>query len=59
MSAHTERLLEQIRLLEQRLAEPGLDTPTQVACSNELRNLRRQLSSATEALTEGKQILKG
>lgn len=59
MSARTEQLVEQIHLLEQRLASGSLDATTSIMISEELKQLRKQLSSASDALTEGKQILKG
>lgn len=59
MSARTEQLVERIKLLEEELTEGKLDLNTTVLKNNELRTLRKQLSTASEALTEGKQILKG
>jgi len=62
MSASTERLLEQIKQTEETLAiakgDPGAAT-TVAQCEVDLRRLRRALSSANDALTEGKQVLKG
>ena len=59
MSASTERLVEQIKTTEEaiKLNEgSGQDTSTLKA---ELRQLQRRLQVASEALTEGRQILKG
>lgn len=59
MSASTELLLEQIRQQEDAIraaAESGHDTRTM---REELKKLRQRLAQASEALTEGKQILKG
>lgn len=61
MSASTERLLEQIKLVEETLIVAKQDSQTAIVaqCEADLRVLRRSLSQANEALTEGKQILKG
>ena len=59
MSAHTEGLLEKIQHLERTLAEGRLGSVETVAATEELAELRRQLSSSAEALNEGKSLLKG
>jgi len=62
MSAHTELLLEQIKYVEAQLAEANVSgsSPTTVAeLAATLTKLQQKLSSATEALTEGKSVLKG
>lgn len=59
MSATTELLLEQIRQQEDAIraaAESGHDTKSM---REELKRLRQRLAQASEALNEGKQILKG
>jgi hypothetical protein len=64
MSATTELLLEQIKLTEETLAVAKSDGRPESAvivsqCESNLKTLRAALASAAEALTEGKQILKG
>lgn len=62
MSATTERLLEQIKQAEHSLAEAralGQDPANITTLEVNLTTLRARLSQANEALTEGKQILKG
>ena len=59
MSATTELLLEQIRQQEDAIraaAETGHDTKSM---REELGRLKKRLAQASEALNEGKQILKG
>lgn len=59
MSASTERLVEQIRACEAAIASSeaqGLDASS---LKSDLKQLQRKLQVASEALTEGKQILKG
>lgn len=59
MSASTERLVEQIKATEQAIAEAeraGKDASTLKA---DLRYFQRKLQVCNEALTEGKQVLKG
>lgn len=67
MSARTESLLEEIKQLETKLAQvtrPGLhfvpagEFDASVA-ERRLAELKAQLTQANEALTEGRQILKG
>jgi hypothetical protein len=61
MSASTERLVEQIRLTEETLALAKRDGNQLLVaqCETDLRVLRKSLVNANEALTEGKQVLKG
>lgn len=59
MSAATETLVEQIRLVEETIAlveSQGKDTSLLKA---DLKHLQRKLQTCSEALTEGKRILKG
>jgi hypothetical protein len=59
MSATTELLLEQIRQQEDAIraaAETGHDTKSM---REELQRLKARLAAASQALNEGKQILKG
>lgn len=59
MSASTERLVEQIRACEAAIASAetqGLDASS---LRSDLKHLQRKLQTASEALTESKQILKG
>ena len=59
MSASTENLVQQIRLLEEaiRVAEAnGQDSSNLKA---DLKYAQRKLATCNEALTEGRQILKG
>lgn len=58
MSASTETLIEQIKLTEELIATTeaaGRDTSVY---KTDLRHLQRRLQAASEALTEGRQILK-
>ncbi len=62
MSATTEKLLEEIKLVEDELSRSA--APDKAAdhsrLSLELKELRKRLGKANEALTEGKQtLLKG
>jgi hypothetical protein len=61
MSASTEKLLEQIKQVEEELCAAKIsgNTIRIIALESNLRNLCRALNSANEALSEGKQILKG
>lgn len=59
MSAATEALVDKIRLVEQQLATEPQDSPNAVALRGQLTELQRRLTQANEALTEGRQILKG
>lgn len=58
MSARTEQLLTEIKELEKKIAE-NPDAPSSFALKKQLAMKQRELSTAFEALTEGKQILKG
>lgn len=62
MSATTEKLLEEIKFIEDELSRST--APDKAAdhfrLSSQLKELRKQLGKANEALTEGKQtLLKG
>jgi hypothetical protein len=59
MSASTEQLVEQIKATEAAIvvAEGGGKDVTVLKA--DLRQLQRRLHVATEALTEGKHVLKG
>jgi hypothetical protein len=61
MSASTEKLLEEIKLAEDALltAERSGDTVGASGAKLALQVLRKHFNKANEALTEGKQILKG
>ena len=59
MSARTELLLEQIRDAENELSRAACNPVEHDRLSVKLQELRKQLSTASEALTEGKQVLKG
>ena len=59
MSAATENLLEEIRNVENELSRAACNPTEHVRLSAKLKELRRSLLQANEALTEGKQILKG
>ena len=59
MSARTELLLEQIRDAENELSRAATNPVEHDRLSAKLSELRKQLTSASEALTEGKQVLKG
>lgn len=58
MSARTEQLLSEIQELEQKIAE-NPDAPSSFKLKKQLAMKQRELSTASEALTEGKQVLKG
>ena len=61
MSARTEQLLSEISELETKIASAKA-TPgdrSVVMLQEQLMARRKELTAATEALTEGKQILKG
>lgn len=59
MSATSEIMNEEIRGLEQILAEGRLSRPELDAAEKRLIELKRNFSAATQALTEGRSILKG
>ena len=59
MSATTENLVEQIKRIEERLADPTLDPNIRVVMDREIKKLRLALTNAAGALNEGKQVLKG
>jgi hypothetical protein len=61
MSARTEKLVEEIRNTERALVECEREGNAAGAAhlKTVLRELQRQLNTSNEALTEGKQILKG
>jgi len=58
MSARTEQLLTEIKTLEERIAAEQSPI-VKGTLETHLAALRRQLTQANEALTEGRQILKG
>lgn len=59
MSASTERLVEQIKLTEQAIAEAEKAGKDPSGLKHDLKHLQRKLQVSNEALTEGKQVLKG
>ena len=60
MSARTEQLLSEIQDLEIKIAaEKAAGSRNVVALQEQLMARRKELTQATEALTEGRQILKG
>lgn len=59
MSATTEALVEQIKVLETQIAAEASTSHRLPALNEQLRRLQKQLTTANEALTEGRQILKG
>ncbi len=59
MSASTERLVEQIRLTEQAIAAAEAAGTDASSLKADLRHFQRKLQVSNEALTEGKQVLKG
>ena len=61
MSARTEQLLTEINELEAKIAK-AQGTPLAGAVpqlQEQLRQRRQELTAATQALNEGKQVLKG
>lgn len=58
MSARTEQLLTEIAQLEAKLAETP-DAPSALSLRKQLASKQQELTQANEALTEGRQILKG
>lgn len=59
MSATTERLVEEINELEQRIAALPSGSGAARTLREELDQRRKELTAATGALTEGKTLLKG
>jgi hypothetical protein len=60
MSASTEQLVEKIRAVEQQIATEPHGSRNITMLQEHLLTLQKQLNSANEALTEGKQtLLKG
>lgn len=61
MSATSETLFEKIRKTETLLAEATSagDQATVQKLTEDLKALQKQFAAAADALTEGKQILKG
>jgi len=59
MSASTERLVEQIKLTEQAIVAAEAAGADSSSLKTDLRYLQRKLQVCNEALTEGKQVLKG
>ena len=58
MSARTEQLLTEIAQLEAQIAE-NPTAPSALALKKQLAQKQQELTQASSALTEGKQILKG
>jgi len=58
MSASTERLVEQIKLIEQAIAAAEAAGTDALPLKADLRHYQRKLSASNEALNEGKQVLK-
>ena len=59
MPASTERLVERIRSVEEAISAVEATGGDTSVLKNELLELQRRLQVASEALTEGKRILKG
>ncbi len=61
MSATSETLFENIRKTEELLAEATAsgDAVAVSRLEKTLKELQKQFAAATDALTEGKQVLKG
>jgi hypothetical protein len=59
MSARTEQLLSEISELEAKIAAEPAGSRNTVMLREQLLSRRKELTAATQALTEGKQILKG
>ena len=59
MSASTERLVEQIQLTERAIASAEAAGQDASSLKADLKHLQRKLQTCNEALTEGRQMLKG
>ena len=59
MSAKTEQLLKEISDIEAELAAEPKNSRNTVALREMLAARQRELTKANEALTEGRQVLKG
>lgn len=59
MSASTENLVTQIGLLEEAIAAQERAGQDASALKADLKRYQRKLQAASEALNEGKQVLKG
>ena len=59
MSARTEQLVTEITELEAQIAAEPQGSRNIVMLREQLMARRKELTKATEALTEGKQVLKG
>lgn len=59
MSASTERLLEQIKLIEVAIATAESQGQDPSTLRDDLKYYQQKLATCNEALTEGKTILKG
>ena len=59
MSARTEQLLTEISLLENQIAKEPAGSSKGLILKDRLKDLQQQLTQANDALTEGRQILKG
>jgi len=58
MSASTERLVENIKLVEQAIIAARVAGSPTLELEADLKRLQRKLAVCNEALTEGKQLLK-
>jgi len=58
MSAATERLVEQISLVEQAIKTADAIGQDSTPLKEDLRQLQQKLATSNKALNEGKQILK-
>jgi hypothetical protein len=59
MSATTERLIEQIHLVEEAIKAAESRGEDSNSLRTDLQYYQRKLSACNEALTEGRQIIKG
>ena len=59
MSASTENLVEQIRQTELAIVTAESAGYDASSLKRDLQHLQRKLQTASEALTEGKRVLKG
>ena len=59
MSASTERLLEQIKAIEAAITAAETNGQDSSLLRSDLRYYQRKLATCNEALSEGKQLIKG